>query len=93
MGRCPFGWVAVVFGSDWPMFLVLIAILLWVFPDGRLPAGRWRRVSVALVAAGLLVGLVGLARGIVAVAGHDVHVEASGNLSRRAPGRGRLPGT
>ena len=51
---------------------------------GCLP-GRWRRVSVALVAAGLLVGLVGLAPGIVAVAGHDVHVEASGNLS--APSR------
>ena len=84
-GTLPFGWVAVVFGSDWPMFLVLIAILLWVFPDGRLPPGRWRRVSVALVAAGLLVGLAGLAPGIVAVAGHDVHVEASGNLS--APSR------
>ena len=84
-GTLPFGWVAVVFGSDWPMFLVLIAILLWVFPDGRLPPGRWRRVSVALVAAGLLVGLVGLAPGIVAVAGHDVHVEASSNLS--APSR------
>ena len=84
-GTLPFGWVAVVFGSDWPMFLVLIAILLWVFPDGQLPAGRWRRVSVALVASGLLVGLVGLAPGIVAVAGHDVHIEASGNLS--APSR------
>ncbi len=84
-GTLPFGWVAVVFGSDWPMLLVLIAILLWVFPDGRLPPGRWRRVSVALVAAGLLVGLVGLAPGIVAVAGHDVHLEASGNLS--APSR------
>jgi hypothetical protein len=84
-GTLPFGWVAVVFGSDWPMFLVLIAILLWVFPDGRLPPGRWRRVAVALVAAGLLVGLVGLAPGIVAVAGHDVHIEASGNLS--APSR------
>ena len=84
-GTLPFGWVAVVFGSDWPMFLVLIAILLWVFPDGRLPPGRWRRVSVALVAAGLLVGLVGLAPGIVAVAGHDVHIEASSNLS--APSR------
>jgi MFS family permease len=80
-GTLPFGWVAVVFGSDWPMLLVLIAILLWVFPDGRLPPGRWRRVSAALVAAGLLVGLVGLAPGIVDVAGHDVHLEASGNLS------------
>ena len=80
-GTLPLGGIAVVLDGDWPMFLVLIAILLWVFPDGRLPQGRWRRVSVALVAAGLLVGLVGLVPGIVAVAGHYVHVEASGNIS------------
>ena len=26
----------------WPVWLVLIAIMVWVFPDGLLPAGRWR---------------------------------------------------
>ena len=51
-GTLPFGWVAVVLGSGWPILLVLIAILLWVFPDGQLPSGRWRRVSVVLVASG-----------------------------------------
>jgi hypothetical protein len=41
--------------SDWPMELVLIAILIWLFPDG-LPRGRWRRASVVLVTAGVLLG-------------------------------------
>jgi len=39
-GTLPFGGAAVVLGEAWPMFLVLIVILLWLFPDGRLPPGR-----------------------------------------------------
>jgi hypothetical protein len=35
--------VAVVLKECWPMFLVLITLLLWLFPDGTLPAGRWHR--------------------------------------------------
>ena len=42
-GTLPLGWVAVVLLTSWPVWLVLIAIMLWVFPDGVLPAGRWRR--------------------------------------------------
>jgi hypothetical protein len=51
-GTLPLGWVAVVLGAAWPIFLLLIAILVWLFPDGRLPAGRWRRVAVVLLGAG-----------------------------------------
>ena len=63
----PLGWG--VLASDWPMELVLIAILIWLFPDG-LPRGRWRRASVVLVTAGVLLGLVAWASGITAVAEH-----------------------
>ena len=42
-GALPLGWVAVVLQECWPMFLVLITLLLWLFPDGTLPAGRWHR--------------------------------------------------
>ena len=42
-GALPLGWVAVVLKECWPMFLVLITLLLWLFPDGTLPAGRWHR--------------------------------------------------
>ena len=79
-GTIPFGWVAVVVQEMWPLFLVLIAILLWVFPDGRLPGGRWRRLSVILVVAGLLLGGAESLSGVVRVARHDVRITASGDL-------------
>jgi hypothetical protein len=79
-GTLPLGWVAVVLMGSFPV-PVLMAILLWLFPDGRLPPGRWRRVAVALIAAGVLLGLAAsLAPGVTAVAGHDIHIDASGNL-------------
>ena len=80
-GTLPLGWVAVALGSAWPILLVLIAILLWVFPDGQLPSGRWRRVSVILVASGLVLGLAASAQGVVAIARHDVRINASGKLT------------
>ena len=38
-GTLPFGQVAVVLVGGWPIWLVLIAIFLWLFPDGRPGAG------------------------------------------------------
>ena len=79
-GTLPLGWVAVLFIGG-PLVTVLMAILLWLFPDGRLPAGRWHRVSVVLVTAGLLVGIATtVGPGLTAVADHDVHIDANGNL-------------
>jgi hypothetical protein len=85
-GTLPLGWVAVVLQECWPLFLVFIAILLWIFPDGRLPSGRWHRWSVALVIVGLLIGLTVSSRGLLAVAAHDVRVQASGDLATPMPG-------
>lgn len=79
-GTVPFGWVAVVIQELWPLFLVLIAILLWVFPDGRLPGGRWRRPSAILVVGGLLLGGAESLSGVVRVARHDVRITANGDL-------------
>ena len=79
-GTLPLGWVAVLFLSG-PLVTVLMAILLWLFPDGRLPAGRWHGVSAAAVTAGLLAGVAAtIGPGLAAVAGHDVHIDANGNL-------------
>jgi hypothetical protein len=50
-GTLPLGWVAVLFIGG-PLVNVLMAILLWLFPDGHLPAGRWHGLSTAAVAAG-----------------------------------------
>jgi hypothetical protein len=79
-GTVPFGWVAVVVQQMWPLFLILVAILLWVFPDGKLPGGRWRRPSVILVVAGLLLGWAESLSGVVRVARHDVRITATGDL-------------
>ena len=85
-GTLPLGGVVVVLGDSWPLWLPLIAILLWLFPDGRLPPGRWHRTAVALVATGILLGLAASAPAVVAVAGHDVRIDASGSLTTEQGG-------
>jgi hypothetical protein len=84
-GTLPLGWLAVLFLAG-PLVNVLMAIMLWLFPDGRLPAGRWHRVSVALVTAGLLLGIATtVGPGLTAAVGRDVHIDASGNLYPVSP--------
>ena len=85
-GHLPLGSVAVVVLASWPMWLVLISVLLWVFPDGQLPQGRWRRVAVVLIAAGALLAVAATAGGAAAEAGRTVRVDASGNLVSNATG-------
>jgi hypothetical protein len=89
-GSLPLGSVAVVVLASWPVWLVLIAVLLWVFPDGRLPDGRWRRVAVVLIAAGALLAVAATAGGAAAVAGHTVRIDANGNLANNAGGAAGL---
>jgi hypothetical protein len=84
-GTLPLGWVAVGFANAWPTFVVLVTILLWVFPDGRLPSGRLRRASVTLVIASVVLGLV-LSAGLdAAAAGHPIRVDPGGNLIYPVP--------
>jgi hypothetical protein len=89
-GHLPLGSIAVVVLASWPVWLVLIANLLWVFPDGRLPQGRWRRIAVVLIAGGALLAVAATAGGAAAVAGHTVRVNASGNLVNNATGAAGL---
>jgi hypothetical protein len=84
-GTLPLGWVSVVFEELWPLFLVFVAILLWVFPDGKLPAGRWRRPSVILLVFGLLLAVAASAPGVIVVARGDVRITATGDLAN-SPG-------
>ncbi len=90
-GTLPFGAAAVVLGEAWPVFLVLLVVLLWLFPDGRPPPGRWRGVARVLVVAGVLVGLAASARGVAAVAGHDIRIDAGGNLTADQNGPWKIP--
>src|SRR5580658_8127501 len=79
-GTLPLGWLAVVLLETWPLLLVFLALLLWLFPDGTLPTGRWRRPAAILVAVGLLLGTAASSTGVIAVAGHHIRIKADGDL-------------
>jgi hypothetical protein len=89
-GTRSLGWGVVE--SDWPVELVLIAIIIWLFPDG-LPRGRRRRASVVLLTAGGLLGLVAWAGNVIAVAEHRYRLGTSaGTLVQVHPdGATRIP--
>ena len=79
-GGLPLGWVAVLAQPGWAVSIVMSGLVVLLFPDGRLPSPRWRWVlwlylaAAALYLVGVLVASVG------AIAGHDIRVDASGNL-------------
>jgi hypothetical protein len=84
-GTLPLGWAAVVLQDCWPLFLLSISILLWVFPDGKLPGGRWRRPAAVLLVAGIALAVAASVPGVlIAVRGH-VRLTASGDFAG-APG-------
>jgi hypothetical protein len=75
------GRVSLAVKQAWPFLLVAVAVLLWVFPDGKLPGGRWRRPSVVLLIVGLaLAGLCTLP-GIAAAARPVVRVAPDGSAA------------
>ncbi|MGH3204594.1 MAG: hypothetical protein ACRDOA_18835 [Streptosporangiaceae bacterium] len=84
-GTLPLGWVAVVLHECWPIFLVSVTLLLWLFPDRRLPAGRWHRAAVFGAVGWLLIGLATSSRGVLVAAGHDVRIQVSGDLANPSP--------
>jgi hypothetical protein len=80
-GTLPLGSLAVVLDTFWPLSLFSIAALLWLFPDGKMPAGRWRRPSRVLLVAGLLICLAAASGGLQVVLGHDIHIGANGDIA------------
>src|SRR3984957_6906819 len=77
-GTLPLGRLAIALQPTWAAGLVLVAGALWLFPDGHLPAGRWRRVGGALFAAGLLFAALTFVPLVIAAAGRTVRVDANG---------------
>ncbi len=85
-GALPVGWLAVVLLGSFPLIPLLDALVVWLFPDGQLPPGRWRRPAGALITVGVLLALVTtMAPGLSAVVGHNVHIDANGNLYPVSP--------
>jgi len=77
-GALPLGRVAIAFQPGWALGMVFIAGLLWLFPDGHLPSGRWRRVGGLLFGSGILWALVLYASWVAAAVGPGLHVDADG---------------
>ncbi len=86
----PFGSLAVVLEEFWPLVLYFITLLLWLFPDGTLPQGRWHRLAKIAAAGWLLVALAMMSRGVLVVAGHDVRIQANGDIANPLPGALRV---
>ena len=84
-GTLPLGGAMVILNESWPLLLFFVAILLWIFPDGTLPPGRWHRPAVVLLVAGLLIALAASTSGLLVVAGHDVRLQANGDLANPTP--------
>jgi hypothetical protein len=77
----PFGPVGLVLDDIWGPTLVLFALVILLFPDGRLPSARWRwalRAYVVVFTAFLTATAVAMAG---ALAGHPIRVDSAGGLA------------
>ena len=80
-GALPLGRVAIAFQPGWALGMVFIAGLLWLFPDGYLPTGRWRRAGGLLFASGILWALAMYAPSVAAAVSPGLRVDADGTPS------------
>ncbi len=79
-GGLPLGWVAVLTQPGWAPAIALLGLAVLLFPDGVLPAPRWRWPLWAYLAVALLwIGGAAVVS-VGAVASHDVRVDSGGNL-------------
>ncbi|HEY5199503.1 MAG TPA: hypothetical protein VIJ31_01230 [Acidothermaceae bacterium] len=81
-GHLFFGPLAVLVQPSWAPAIVCMLLALLLFPDARLPLGRWRWILWPFLGvAGLWVlGAFGIAAH--AIATHTVHITTSGDLSQ-----------
>ena len=85
-GALPLGWVAVLLQPAWAPTIVLLGLAILLFPDGRPPSPRWRWVVRVYLVAGSVWLAGALTVAATAIIGHDVRVDASGNLLTIDPG-------
>ena len=67
-----------------------VTLLLWLFPDGTLPSGRWHRAAVVVAVGWILLALVTVSRGVLVAAGGDARIQASGALANPSPAAFRV---
>ena len=76
----PWGPAAVLLALYWSPLIVTFPAMILLFPDGRLPSRRWRRLLVAYLVVGAAWPVSIYAIAIRAIAGHDIHVVSGGDL-------------
>jgi hypothetical protein len=76
----PLAPVAVLLQPLWVPALVLFPVVILLFPDGRLASRRWRWVLLAYALCGAVVSVALDWPSIIAVAHHDVRVDAYGDV-------------
>jgi hypothetical protein len=84
----PLAPVAVLLQPVWVPALLMFPVVILLFPDGRLASRRWRWVLLAYVVLGAVASAALFSPAVRAVAGHDVRLDAFGDVisSRKSHG-------
>jgi hypothetical protein len=84
----PLGPVMLFVQPLWEAALVILPLIVLLFPEGRLPSPRWRLVLAVYAALGALFLATAYVQAAAAITGHDIHVDASGDLVTTANAAG-----
>jgi hypothetical protein len=80
-GTWPLGPASLFLDALWAPAIVALALVILLFPDGRTGSRRWSRVLWAYLGVGVAWPLSIYAVTVGAIAGHNIHILPSGDLS------------
>jgi hypothetical protein len=76
----------------WEVALAILPLIVLLFPEGRLPSSRWRPVLAVYAALSALFLVTQYTQATAAITGHDIRVDASGDLTSAAHSAGWTAG-
>jgi hypothetical protein len=88
--QLPFAPAAVVLKQSANFAFFLLPLAIFLFPDGQLISPRWRSVLLAYAVAVGFFTAIAFAPAIAAVAGHDIRIDTSADLTDTSRLRGWL---